>query len=171
MNLTPEIRDRILAALTEHPERALVLPEHCYDKDGYVPIYSAGLQVMLHRWLYEKLIGPLNGRQIYDKSGVKGNVNPYLFSFTLSPVKVKPPSRHNRYKTHCPAGHPYTKKNTLVFSDGKRRCRTCRYRKLDDPGTEAPGSKGPLERNVDQTTRPQHESPRHAAGGIVDPLC
>jgi hypothetical protein len=31
---------------------------------------------------------------------------------------------HNRKKTHCPAGHPYTPEN-IKMDGGKRRCRTC----------------------------------------------
>jgi hypothetical protein len=127
MILTPEIRRQILTALIEHPERALVLPDHAYDRDGYVPINLGGLQMMLHRWLYEQLIGPLGARRIYNMSGVKGNVNPYLFSLSRSPVKPKLVA--NRNKRKCPRGHRYTAANTLVFSDGKRRCRRCRYGK------------------------------------------
>lgn len=32
----------------------------------------------------------------------------------------------NSEKTHCPSNHKYTKENTLIGKDGKRRCRTCR---------------------------------------------
>jgi hypothetical protein len=27
--------------------------------------------------------------------------------------------------THCPYGHEYTKENTVLWRDGKRRCKTC----------------------------------------------
>jgi len=34
--------------------------------------------------------------------------------------------RHNMAsKTHCPSNHEYTRENTYVFSDGRRRCKTC----------------------------------------------
>ena len=36
------------------------------------------------------------------------------------------PGENQRAKTHCPAGHPYTPENTVVFADGRRRCLTCR---------------------------------------------
>jgi len=127
MILTPELRSQILAAIDEHPDRALVLPDHAYDHDGYVAVHVQGLQWMLHRWLYEQLIGPLGGRRIYNTSGVKGNVNPYLFSLSRQPVKSRAVA--NRDKRKCPHGHRYTSANTLVFSDGKRRCRRCRYGK------------------------------------------
>lgn len=32
----------------------------------------------------------------------------------------------NASVTHCPYGHEYTKENTIMYKDGKRRCRTCR---------------------------------------------
>ena len=28
-------------------------------------------------------------------------------------------------RTHCPQDHPYDAANTIINSDGKRRCRTC----------------------------------------------
>lgn len=40
---------------------------------------------------------------------------------------------HQATKTHCPAGHPYDKENTVIFSDGRRRCRTCRGRGTMNP--------------------------------------
>lgn len=33
--------------------------------------------------------------------------------------------RHNKAKTHCPHGHPYTPENTLVSPQGWRKCKTC----------------------------------------------
>ncbi|MFE9235221.1 hypothetical protein [Cellulosimicrobium funkei] len=33
---------------------------------------------------------------------------------------------HQKAKTHCPNGHPYNEQNTVVYADGRRRCRTCR---------------------------------------------
>ena len=32
----------------------------------------------------------------------------------------------NRMKNECPKGHEFTPENTIVWSDGKRRCRECR---------------------------------------------
>jgi len=41
---------------------------------------------------------------------------------------------HQRAKTHCPHGHEYTPENTLVYpSDGRRRCRACRYHRTKPP--------------------------------------
>lgn len=128
MILTPALREQILSELKAHPERALVLPDHAYNRDGFVPIHLGGLAWMLHRWLFEQLREPLNGRPIYNTSGVKGNVNPYLFSFSRVRVK-RMRGLSNADKSRCPYGHRYTKANTLVFADGKRRCRTCRYGK------------------------------------------
>lgn len=32
---------------------------------------------------------------------------------------------HNRVKTHCPQGHPYSKENTYELRGGRRQCKTC----------------------------------------------
>lgn len=38
--------------------------------------------------------------------------------------------RHQRAKTHCPAGHPYDEANTIVRR-GARECRACRDLRID----------------------------------------
>ncbi len=35
-----------------------------------------------------------------------------------------PIGEHQKNKTHCPQGHPYSEKNTSIC-DGKRRCKEC----------------------------------------------
>lgn len=35
------------------------------------------------------------------------------------------PARINAEKTHCPAGHEYTRQNTQRRKDGRRRCKIC----------------------------------------------
>lgn len=37
--------------------------------------------------------------------------------------------KRQRSKTHCPQGHEYTEKNTIITRQGWRRCRTCFYAK------------------------------------------
>ena len=39
------------------------------------------------------------------------------------------PGENQRAKTHCPHGHPYSPENTVVYDDGRRRCRTCRRKR------------------------------------------
>lgn len=36
---------------------------------------------------------------------------------------------HNTSKIHCPSGHEYTPENTIVNSEGKRKCKTCVYKR------------------------------------------
>lgn len=42
-------------------------------------------------------------------------------------IVIVPPPTSKKRRTHCPKGHPYTKKNTIKFKDGRRSCRLCRY--------------------------------------------
>lgn len=37
----------------------------------------------------------------------------------------------NKYKTHCPQGHPYSRKNTMKLASGRRRCRICHKEQVD----------------------------------------
>ncbi len=39
------------------------------------------------------------------------------------------PRRTNKNATHCKWGHPFTPANTVIFQDGKRRCRRCKNKK------------------------------------------
>jgi hypothetical protein len=36
-------------------------------------------------------------------------------------------------RTHCNKGHEFSEENTIIRSDGGRRCKTCRRAERDDP--------------------------------------
>lgn len=126
MILTREIEATIVEAIRAAPDSALVLPDHAYGASGRVMVQVAGLPIDLHRHLHNILIRELGpAERMRDVSGVAGNVNPHLFE-VVGPVERKPKGNANAAKSHCPAQHAYTKENTLVGKDGKRRCATCR---------------------------------------------
>jgi len=35
-------------------------------------------------------------------------------------------NHHNKFKTHCPQGHEYSKENMYVYLNGGRQCKTCK---------------------------------------------
>lgn len=131
MILTPEIHAQILDALFDDKDRAIVLPDFCYDAGRQQPrVLVDGQTEYLNRVLYRQLIGPLEpGQRLYRKPGTPTrNVNPYLF--TLEPEKDQSDRRPNqgdlnRVKTHCPKNHPLSGDNLIVLRDGRRRCRRC----------------------------------------------
>lgn len=52
-------------------------------------------------------------------------VNPEHLELVTASENTKRQDHAGRRKTHCPQGHEYTEANTILRSDGKRRCRTC----------------------------------------------
>lgn len=91
--------------------------------------YGAFDKRVAHRWLYERVVGPVpEGLQLDHLCRVRHCVNPAH----LEPVT----QRENLYrgntipalnaaKTHCPTGHPYDEANTYRTPAGYRQCRAC----------------------------------------------
>ena len=102
---------------------------------GYGRLYLYGSKyVMAHRYSYELLVDKIpSGLTIDHLCREHSCVNPRH----LEPVTIRDntlrgvgPTAMNAKKTHCPSGHPYSKKNTRVVS-GKtwigRQCKICAY--------------------------------------------
>lgn len=96
---------------------------------GYGGIYRNGRTSDAHRYVYERLIGPIpHGLQIDHLCRVPACVNPAH----LEPVTMQENVRRgygfsamNARKTHCPRGHPFNETNTRVGKTGSRFCRLC----------------------------------------------
>jgi len=97
-----------------------------------------------HRFAYELLIGPIpEGAELDHLCRNRCCVNPSH----LEPVTRKENilrgngiTAQNARKTHCPKGHPYDEANTILITNGGRKCRACRderykqwKRKSQDP--------------------------------------
>jgi hypothetical protein len=100
------------------------------DTGGYGQRSVNGKQVLVHRWLFETLIGPIPRGYVPDHvCRVRRCVN-------LDDMIIKT-SRDNtlsgdtipaRYaaRTHCSRGHPFSGHNLMLRKDGTgRRCRLC----------------------------------------------
>ncbi len=89
-----------------------------------------GRLVVAHRWLYERLYGPLPARSVvHHRCHNRACVNPaHLEPITNreNVLEGDGPSAANALKTHCPNGHPYEGDNLYVDRSGRRHCRTCR---------------------------------------------
>lgn len=96
---------------------------------GFFAPHRSGY-VQVHRYSYEKLIGPIpEGLTIDHLCRNKLCVNPEH----LEPVTAGENTRRAQIAhgigvavTHCPQGHEYTVENTYVEPKGSRSCRTCR---------------------------------------------
>jgi hypothetical protein len=95
---------------------------------GYGIFWANGKYVPAHRWLYERLRGPVpDGLQLDHLCRVRHCVNPDH----VEPVTCKEnigrgdTGWNNKSKTYCPHGHEYTSENTYIQRSGGRICRTC----------------------------------------------
>jgi hypothetical protein len=95
------------------------------------------ISVPPHRWLYEQLTGePFPaGKEPDHLCFNRGCVNPAH----IEPVTHRENARRgtsmvaiNARKTHCPYGHPYDAENTRIGPRGKRYCRTCARRYVQE---------------------------------------
>ena len=85
-----------------------------------------------YRVLYEALRGPIpEGMVAHHKCGNPQCVNPWHIELMSQGSHLihhgNTGDNHQRFKTHCPAGHPYSKKNTYHWN-GERHCKICRQK-------------------------------------------
>jgi hypothetical protein len=111
-------------------------------RDGYGHLRVAGRMRMAHRYAWELLVGPIPPLIELDHTchvprlcsgGDTCEHRRCCNPAHLEPVRHRDnvlrsggPAALAAVTTHCPAGHPYTGRNLVVFADGKRRCRACR---------------------------------------------
>lgn len=95
--------------------------------NGYARIYVNGRDQLVHRVMYERVVGPIpDGLVIDHLCRNKRCVRPlHLETVTIAENLLRGES--NAHKTHCPKGHPYAGENLILESGPtRRRCRTCR---------------------------------------------
>lgn len=97
--------------------------------NGYGKFWIDNHTLIAHRWLYEKLVGPVPRDMTLDH--VCRNrlcVNPGHLDIVTTRENVLRGigiTAVNKQKTHCKHGHIFDTHNTYVLSDGSRMCRTC----------------------------------------------
>lgn len=96
---------------------------------GYGTIRLRGLRIAVHRWSYERYIGPVpEGMEIDHLCRTRNCLNPkHLEAVThrTNLLRGETVPAKNLAKRRCPVGHEYTKANTYTYR-GMRYCRECR---------------------------------------------
>lgn len=98
---------------------------------GYGVKWANGRQGVAHRWMYEKLVGPIpEGLQLDHLCRNRKCVNPeHLEPVTNreNGLRGTSPAAKNARKTHCLRGHPFDEVNTYWEpSRAGRACRECK---------------------------------------------
>lgn len=130
MRLTPDDERALLDTLEAEPDEHLLLPA---DGDGSIRISRDGGRILLHRYLYQELIGPIpDGMLLIKNCSAGGCQNPRHRELSASTGGINPlpyAAAVNAAKTECPERHPYSKENTYTHTDKNgnthRRCKTC----------------------------------------------
>lgn len=102
---------------------------------GYGRAYSKGKLDIVHRMVFELLIGPIpEGHDLDHLCRHKwcahpNHVEPVTRSVNTKRGKSPLTVNQHALKTHCPKGHAYTQKNTYVtttkYGGRGRACRVC----------------------------------------------
>ena len=102
------------------------------DRDGYGTVSYRDTKWLVHRIVWEALVGPIpDGLEVDHLCRNRSCCNPDH----LEPVSCKENIRRGvtgkatgllrRAKTHCPHGHPYSGDNLYLRPSGSRECRIC----------------------------------------------
>ena len=102
------------------------------SREGYGCSRLGGETVWVHRFVYDRLIGPVPRGKVLDHlCGRKACCNPeHLEPVTARENVIRGGGRGgvNFRKTRCVHGHEFTKENTKIIQ-GRRRCAECARRR------------------------------------------
>ena len=96
------------------------------NRKGYAQWRVKKGQAYVHRWAYERWVGPISeGLQLDHLCRVRNCVNPaHLEPVTPWENTHRSPGLTNATKTHCAQGHAYVPEN-ISMQRGKRVCKEC----------------------------------------------
>lgn len=127
VRLPKRVREKILPSPDEFQGSPCWIWTGCFSKGGYGRIGVGGKLDYSHRLTFELLRGDIEENLCVDHL-CKNRIccNPAHMEVVTRGENVKrgDTGKHNSIKTHCPHGHKYTPKNTVIRK-GNRECKTC----------------------------------------------
>ena len=93
---------------------------------GYGIMQDEKKPYLAHRWAYEKLIGPIGGKESHHTCRNKPCVNPdHIKLVTRSEHMVLSGNQYSR-QDRCKRGHMFDEANTMIRIRNNRKTRECR---------------------------------------------
>lgn len=103
--------------------------DKCWYPSGYPRLWDGYRYVCAHRYVYERLIGPVPAELDIDHlCRTPRCINPMHLEPVTRQVNILrgvSPSAKQAKQTHCKYGHPFDEANTIRRVNGGRRCRAC----------------------------------------------
>ena len=150
--MTNDIPDKLLLQMEVLPNGCIVWTGS--TRGGYGSVWVDGRMQSVHRFVYERLVGPIpEGLQLDHKCHGKDCptpgqncphrrcCNPYHLEPVTAQVNLlrgqTGAGNKGRQKTHCKRGHPLAGDNLYTSPTGVRTCRSCRrvsYRNYEHRG-------------------------------------
>ena len=116
-----------------HKRRSCLEWRGLLDEDGYGRVKVNNTDTRIHRAFYELFYGTRLTTQdvlLHECDNPKC-FNPHHLRKGTQAENIKDMDDKGRrvsgnsLKRFCPRGHAYTDDNTVMYKDGKRRCKTC----------------------------------------------
>lgn len=96
-------------------------------RNGYGAVGIGGQTVYAHRYVYERLVGPVPSGLVIDHlCRNRACVNPTHLEPVSQRENCLRGERAGIRAFACPQGHPYSQENTYTNPQGGRSCRTCK---------------------------------------------
>lgn len=116
--------DNVMLGIEKITESGCWVHQNALHRDGYASIQYHGKKILLHRFIYERLVGPIpHGMELDHLCRVRCCSNPLhmeLVTPRVNNLRSLSPSANNARKTACgKCGKPYD----LIM--GSRRCISC----------------------------------------------
>lgn len=138
--MTPrqDLPSRVWSRVESTPLGCWIWTGPCAKGYGRVSVREAGSRrsMQIHRYAYEQLVGPIpDGLQLDHLCRNRACCNPaHLEPVTSRENTLRGTNQVARQAaaTHCVHGHEFTPENTYVEPGGRRKCRTCQRRFLNE---------------------------------------
>lgn len=133
----PGIPERIWDKIVRIPESGCWVWVGSISGRGYGEVWWKGSKAFIHVLMHKLFVGDVpTGFEVDHLCKVRCCCNPNHLEAVTHAENVKRSSawhhvvKKHKEATHCQRGHPWTKENTYIEPNGKRRCLECKRQRM-----------------------------------------